>query len=125
MIKMITEPRFCQILDSFILDIERIRNNDKNVGLNIKTARRRLDKRHRIILSVNPLTMSINISFLYLKNNIATANCFAGGDRVVYSEPKEGSVAYWSNQIMSRSDFYSMIEKKHPPFFEWLLWNQI
>jgi len=124
MIKMITEPRFCQILDSLLLDIERIGNNDKNVELNIKTARRRLDKRHRIILSVNPVTMSINISFLYLKNNIATATCFAGGDRTTYSSPRVVSVAYLSRTI-GRSEFYSMMESNYPPFFEWLLWNQI
>lgn len=124
MIDKITEPRFCQVLDAFAANIGLI-EQEKQVSRNVKTARRRLNKAYRILLSVNPLNGSVNLSFVYQKRSITTVSCLAGGHHTVYSAPKDnGYGGYWTT-MMGRSQFYAMMETDHPPFFEWLLWNQI
>lgn len=124
MIDRITEPRFRQVLDAFTANIELI-EPEKQANWNIKTARRRLNKAYRVLLSVNPLNGSVNLSFVHQKKSIMTVSCLVGGNHTVYSVPKDnGYGGYWKT-MMGRSQFYAMMEADHPPFFEWLLWNQI
>lgn len=124
--------------DGFIAVIKELNRavaGNKNYN-RVELARKKLDKKHKIICAVSRHYLEIEFyrkgdQFFRINRSAADNKAVYYANKKPYPNPnyREDRESWFGSGLdtrydCSREQFYEYCQE-YPPFFEWLLWNQI